>query len=358
MSAVRRFESLFHEHHGFVYAAAQRLGAPVAALDNVVQDAFVTAWRHRDEMRWEVSARSWLYGITRRASAAQPNARPGAGKVQASRTPASRQLEERLDVLSSAQREAFVMTEVLGMTAPEVASELELPVEAVVARYKAAKAKLHAEWGSSDGLAGLVDAVRRQESPPARAASKHWSSLAPLLPKLAKAKTPGVPATAIVWALAAGLLVAIGFVAFSPDDEIAAEEDETPVAASPARKSEDPVPPPTPASVAPPAAAPGTAAPPAAAPPVDPAVAERAMLDQARAALASDRASAALRLSETHAEQFPATGLLIERELLRAEALCRLGRRAEGEKARDDARAQAPDATQTTPACDAPPAGE
>jgi hypothetical protein len=63
--------------------------------------------------------------------------------------------------------------------------------------------------------------------------------------------------------------------------------------------------------------------------------AELALVRPAEDALASDRPKRALRLLGEHAKRFPSGVLMQEREVLRAMALCRLGRTQEAERTRE-----------------------
>ena len=71
---ITRFEALYRDHFGFVWAAARGLGAPEAALPDVVQEVFITAYRRLDEIDLHrpgakgVGPRGWLYAVTRRWS--------------------------------------------------------------------------------------------------------------------------------------------------------------------------------------------------------------------------------------------------------------------------------------------------
>ena len=67
-SVLEQFHALYRGEFAFVWAAARRLGVPPGAVDDAVQDVFVTAYRRLDQLRFEVSPRAWLYGVTRRVA--------------------------------------------------------------------------------------------------------------------------------------------------------------------------------------------------------------------------------------------------------------------------------------------------
>ena len=63
-----RFRAIYDSEFAFVWAAARYFGIPTAARDDVVQDVFLTAFRRLDQVHYQVSARAWLYGVTRRVA--------------------------------------------------------------------------------------------------------------------------------------------------------------------------------------------------------------------------------------------------------------------------------------------------
>jgi DNA-directed RNA polymerase specialized sigma24 family protein len=67
--ATHAFEALYRDEFAFVWTTARRLGVTPAIQEDVVQDVFLTAYRRLDQLRFEVSARAWLYGVTRRVAA-------------------------------------------------------------------------------------------------------------------------------------------------------------------------------------------------------------------------------------------------------------------------------------------------
>ena len=118
MRLVSRFDRLYRDNFPFVWAAAHRCGAPADAVDDVVQDVFVTAYRRLDELDWEISPRGWLYGVTRRVafryrrSAARTARRNTAVAATSKRSDrphhrqdAARALESLLEQIDETQRE-------------------------------------------------------------------------------------------------------------------------------------------------------------------------------------------------------------------------------------------------------------
>ena len=60
------FEQLFREHHDAVHRFASRR-VPAEAVQDVVSDTFLTAWRRRSEI--DGDPRPWLLGVARRSAA-------------------------------------------------------------------------------------------------------------------------------------------------------------------------------------------------------------------------------------------------------------------------------------------------
>jgi DNA-directed RNA polymerase specialized sigma24 family protein len=51
----RQFRAIYRDEFAFVWAVARRFGVPVAALDDAVQDVFLTAFRRIDRLGYQVS---------------------------------------------------------------------------------------------------------------------------------------------------------------------------------------------------------------------------------------------------------------------------------------------------------------
>ncbi len=230
---MSRFDRLYRDNFPFVWAAAQRCGAPAEAVDDVVQDVFVTAYRRLDELRWEVSARGWLYGVTRRVvfryrRTAARTARRNSAIAALARPPApphhrkdaAQALETMLARLEPSQREVFEMAELLGMSAPEIAAETRVPLNTVYSRLRLARKQLARLAGSELTLSTQVTATREHQAPnPDDRARTH----AAILPAVA---TPwwAAPAWLGGWKLA-GLSAAIVTVGVIGARAVAGSED-------------------------------------------------------------------------------------------------------------------------------------
>ncbi|MCY0994622.1 sigma-70 family RNA polymerase sigma factor [Nannocystis sp. ILAH1] len=189
---IRAFRELYLAEFTFVWATARRLGVPPTLVEDAVQDVFMTAYRRLDQVRFEVSARAWLHGVTRRiaarhrrtaarlsrrlaALAAVPT---GPADPPQDRLAAAEQLERLLARLTGPTRAAFEMAELHGMSGPEIAGELGIPVATVYSRVRLAREQLQRELGGP-GLERELAAARARETPPPAAAERTWAAMLP-----------------------------------------------------------------------------------------------------------------------------------------------------------------------------------
>ncbi|MDC0674323.1 RNA polymerase sigma factor [Nannocystis radixulma] len=393
-----RFRAIYDREFPFVWAAARYFGIPAAARDDVVQDVFLTAFRRFDQIHYQVSARAWLYGVTRRIAshyhrgAARHSRRIAAfgeftgspGEAPHERHDSARVLERLLARLPRGARDVWELTELLGMSGPEIAAELDLPLNTVYSRLRLARAQLHELAASPE----LLAAARRRDDPPPAAAERTWAVMLPLLTPAKFATVAAAWATARTGVMTTLLLAgATAVVAAAPPRQArdrAAETALSPETSDSAR----------PATAAPPLASglsPETSesagAPPAPAVPdlsretsgpaghlsqgparsagypfagevdgaranlsqgtarnaSDALAAEVALLDRARARLDARDPAAAAQLLATHAREFPRGALVDAREAAAVEVLCLQGRPADAAAAAQRLAARLPD---------------
>ncbi len=148
--------ALYRTHFQFVWRSARRLGASPEALDDVVQDVFLVVARQLAEFRREASARTWLFAITlrvvrehrrttfrhlRRVEAYAESQPPSVGDPMA-RSDAARTLVRLLDRLDDDRRTVYVLAELEGLTAQEIADGLGLNINTVYSRLRSARSIL------------------------------------------------------------------------------------------------------------------------------------------------------------------------------------------------------------------------
>lgn len=153
-------EAIYREHHGFVWRSLYHYGLRDEALQDAVQDVFLVVHRRLGDFDGTKAIRNWLYGIARRVAADHrkknerrrtrlklvPDPEQGADhRREFDQMAAAQQVDRLLQVLDEEKREVFVLSEVEGMTAPEIADTLELNVNTVYARLRAARKRFERE---------------------------------------------------------------------------------------------------------------------------------------------------------------------------------------------------------------------
>ncbi len=342
------FRALYEEEYGFVWSAVRRFGVPTPQVEDAVQDTFIVAYRRRSSFT-PGPTRPWLYGIARGvASNYRRTARRVARKREALATatdpaPSSahaqaslQALDRFLDGLSPEDRELFVLSEIEGLTGPELSTALQIKTRTIYRRLE----RLRDRFADEAIDAGAV----KRRRPRASAAS--WAAIAPAL-KTSKVGWLGLGALPKL-AAAAGLVgvASVGWAAARPD---AAEPPAPPVASAaadmpmaaeatpaPRQPAVSEPPPPSVPAIAPEPAAPDKARrhrTPTPEPAADPLTRENALLQQAKRAAANGEFVDALAATRRHATEFPESALADLRTALRVEALCGAGkqRQARGE---------------------------
>lgn len=148
----RSLRRVYDEHHAFVRRNAVRLGIPHAHADDVVQEVFVTLVRRAEALGEPRSMRALLFAIVRRVCAnyRRTLARKAASALPVAtlrvvdadgfdRVEAAHTVARFLDELDEARREVFVLAELEGMSAPEIAEALGVNVNTVYTRLRAAR---------------------------------------------------------------------------------------------------------------------------------------------------------------------------------------------------------------------------
>ncbi|MCR9161476.1 MAG: sigma-70 family RNA polymerase sigma factor [Nannocystaceae bacterium] len=333
----RGFRDVYQTHHGFVWHALHRFGLGGAALEDAVQDVFVVAYRRREDFAG--SPKAWLYAIARRVasnhrrSAKRRTARADAlaHALSEPRKPVPEaivELDRYLERLSDADRELFYLSEVEGMTGPEIAAALGRNLNTVYTRIRKLRTSLRD---------GAVTERARAEQP--RASARGWAALSVCLEPAAKALGWGAAALGVGLVAAAVTVGAVAMPRSSGDTEPTTSQTEVAAEVAPeATPRHEPVAaaastPPSPQIVAPEPVAQAPAPKPSV--PGAPAVVEaepstlaheNALLQQARSALAEGQAERALEIVVAHARTYPDSALADLRAVVRVEALCALGK--------------------------------
>ncbi|MGV3622581.1 MAG: RNA polymerase sigma factor [Archangium sp.] len=147
--------ALYDAHAARVWRTCLRLGVPPSAIEDAVQDVFLTAHRTSSRFQGRSSPLTWLLGIAVRVAAnlrrtkwkpeslddAQPDSKLNP-EAQLQRRRAIAQLERVLSQLPEEQREVVVLMDLEQLSAPEVADALEVKLNTVYSRLRLGRAAL------------------------------------------------------------------------------------------------------------------------------------------------------------------------------------------------------------------------
>lgn len=151
-SAESLYNGWVREHYRFLLRSAWALTGSRTIAEDVVQDCFANAWKHRHQLEKGESARAWLFQIMRRGAfrylspgsislddlALPDEAAPGTG------------VDDRFDVVTALSRIAPIHREVLvlyyfdDMPTAQMATALEVAPGTVLSRLARAREALKA----------------------------------------------------------------------------------------------------------------------------------------------------------------------------------------------------------------------
>ena len=164
------FNELYEENFDFVWRSVRMLGVQLEAADDAAQDVFVVAHRRLADFQGRASPRTWLFAIALRVVADYRRSRRRKVRLldrvmhtepEPTRTPFDVAVgsERRdavlcaLEALSDEQRAVFILADIEELSAPEIASALDVKLNTVYSRLRSAR-KLMAEQ-----LAAAADEV-------------------------------------------------------------------------------------------------------------------------------------------------------------------------------------------------------
>ncbi|NVB42305.1 RNA polymerase sigma factor [Pseudenhygromyxa sp. WMMC2535] len=164
----REFSALYRAHFGYAWRTLARYGVPRASLEDAAQEVFMIVLRRFGTWSGRASFRAWLHGVARRVASAQRRRQHRhQRKLEAldqrgepPRVALDQQLDERrrLDALAEAierleprRREVFVLTELEGLSAPEIADALGCKLNTVYSRLRRARADINREMAAHYG---------------------------------------------------------------------------------------------------------------------------------------------------------------------------------------------------------------
>ena len=160
MNDLAAFEQLMRRHNRALYRTARSIVRDDAEAEDVLQEAYLLAFRGMDSFRGESSIATWLTRIVINEAIARSrkkgrlaeiieldgetmmdehNERPEQALL---RSEARRLIEQKIDGLPAAFRTVFVLRALEEMTVEEIAACLEIPEATVRTRYFRARGLL------------------------------------------------------------------------------------------------------------------------------------------------------------------------------------------------------------------------
>jgi RNA polymerase sigma-70 factor (ECF subfamily) len=160
------FETLVRRHGPALYRYARRMTADADAVNDIVQDTFVSAWRQIGTFRGDSSVRTWLFAICARKvvdSHRVKRAIPIDDRLiepmatdddhdpfaSASNSAFLEAMEMALRELPPRQRAVWMLREIEGMTFPQIGTVLSLSPDGARGHHHRARATLRqrlAQW--------------------------------------------------------------------------------------------------------------------------------------------------------------------------------------------------------------------
>jgi len=161
-SSVPTFAELYSTYFRFVWSTARYLRVDTAELDDVVHDVFVIIYERYHTLERPESLRSWIYGVVRRVASTYHRGKRTAliraetarlePEMMSAKVNTPQQLVEEseqakllwklLEKLDATKRETFVLAELEGMTAPEIAAATNVPLNTVYSRLRVARQEM------------------------------------------------------------------------------------------------------------------------------------------------------------------------------------------------------------------------
>ncbi len=153
------FRAVYDDYFDFVWTCARRLGVPVEAADDVVQEIFIVVHARLATVERPASLRSWLYGVVRRTVSTyhrnrhtRTNRESPAASAEAvadAMQPSPLDLAVLSDELKllwrllreidAPKREVLVLAEIEQMTMPEIAEAIGIPLNTAYSRLRVAR---------------------------------------------------------------------------------------------------------------------------------------------------------------------------------------------------------------------------
>ncbi len=154
------FRTVFEAEFDYVWHSLRRLGVRERDVDDLTHDTFIVVYRTLDQYDRARPMRPWLFGIASRLAAnyrrraqhrgdvMEPHAELADQTLGADETLAARQATAlvlaALEALDDDRRSLFVLHELDGVTMPEVAAALSIPLNTAYSRLRLAREQFSA----------------------------------------------------------------------------------------------------------------------------------------------------------------------------------------------------------------------
>ena len=157
---IAAFAELIHRYGPLMRGYTARIVGSLTEADDIVQDAFYTAWRQLLTLREPAAVKSWLMRIASRHAFSYLRRKPATTSLTTLEVPlpASSQPENvversaQLEALSAAldglkedQRQCWLLREVGELSYDDIAAELDVPVTTVRGTLARARAGIYAK---------------------------------------------------------------------------------------------------------------------------------------------------------------------------------------------------------------------
>lgn len=355
LDGEEEFAALYRAHFGFVWSTLRRLGVASESLDDAAQETFLVAYRRLPDFEGRSTIRTWLFAIARRVASGHRRrvARRARGLRLLPRSSAViDDLDEQLDraqvrdlllafleELDVDKREAFLLGELEGLSRSEMGAVLEISPNTAYSRLRAAREAFLAAFHSPEDRRALIERARERERSGTAERQRVWTAMLPALSGDLGGSAVGkggMLAQVKVFALTVG----VGVASMSLAKAVSPGQVETPPDAVVVGDALVPAASGRPGSVRASAVAlvpapedpeaPEPDSPPPVQRPKKTSTGTRAsdelrLLQAARTSIEAGQADAALANLERHAQQFAASPLAPERDVLHIEALCASG---------------------------------
>jgi RNA polymerase sigma-70 factor (ECF subfamily) len=170
----RAFQELYVLHRRDVHRLVTRMLGPRGDVDDVVQEVFIQVFRSILSFRGDARFSTWLHRVAvnvalmhlragrsrpqlgRELPTEQPTAEEASPRDQAARNERLRALYRILDTLSEKKRAVFVLHDLEGVPAGQIAKLVEAPVLTVRTRLFYARKEVYAAMAEDPTLEGLT----------------------------------------------------------------------------------------------------------------------------------------------------------------------------------------------------------